>query len=196
MFIICKYRFSFSNIWLFELIFVPLPPKLITLTSNQKRFFGMKDRIKLIMEQQGCNQVAFAHMIGIAPATLSGIFNGRTQPTLATAKAIHDCFPAISLNWLMFGEGEMTGTASSASPLINNEDGLSFELPEGAAPSASAPSASAAPSSASAAQGPKQRRGDVVDTLVKNADKTERKISEIRVFFDDGTYEVYLSFKS
>ena len=135
-------------------------------------------------------------MIGIAPATLSGIFNGRTQPTLATAKAIHDCFPAISLNWLMFGEGEMTGTASSASPLINNEDGLSFELPEGAAPSASAPSASAAPSSASAAQGPKQRRGDVVDTLVKNADKTERKISEIRVFFDDGTYEVYLSFKS
>lgn len=156
----------------------------------------MKDRIKLIMEQQGCNQVAFAHMIGIAPATLSGIFNGRTQPTLATAKAIHDRFPSISLNWLMFGEGEMTADSSSATPVIYNEDGLPSELPDGAAPSVSVPSTSVAPSSGSAAQGAKGRRGDAVETFVKNADKSERKISEIRVFFDDGTYEVYLTFKS
>ena len=156
----------------------------------------MKDRIKLIMEQQGCNQVAFAHMIGIAPATLSGIFNGRTQPSLATAKAIHDRFPNISLNWLMFGEGEMTDASSSASPLIYNEDGQPAAQPEGAASSASPSSPSAAPSSGAAAQGAKGRRGDAVYEFVKNVDKSERKISEIRVFFDDGTYEVYLTFKS
>ena len=156
----------------------------------------MKDRIKLIMEQQGCNQVAFAQMIGIAPATLSGIFNGRTQPTLATAKAIHDRFPAISLNWLMFGEGEMTADASAATPIIYNEDGLPAAQAEAAASSATAPSSSSAPSSGAAAQGQKGRRGDAVYEFVKNNDKSERKISEIRVFFDDGTYEVYLTFKS
>lgn len=156
----------------------------------------MKDRIKLIMEQQGCNQVAFAHMIGIAPATLSGIFNGRTQPTLATAKAIHDRFPAISLNWLMFGEGDMMDAASAASPIIYNEDGVTAVTPEGVASDALSPSPSPAPSAGPAPQTPKGRRGDVVDAFVKNVDKSERKISEIRVFFDDGTYEVYLTFKS
>ena len=156
----------------------------------------MKDRIKLIMEQQGCNQVAFAQMIGIAPATLSGIFNGRTQPTLATAKAIHDRFPAISLNWLMFGEGEMMSDASAATPIIYNEDGQPVAQAEGAASSAPAPSSSPAPSSGAAVQDQKGRRGDTVEAFVKNADKSERKISEIRVFFDDGTYEVYLTFKS
>ena len=156
----------------------------------------MKDRIKLIMEQQGCNQVAFAQMIGIAPATLSGIFNGRTQPTLATAKAIHDRFPAISLNWLMFGEGEMTTDTSAATPIIYNEDGQPVAQPEAAASSAPAPSSSSAPSSGTAVQGQKGRRGDGADAFVKYVDKSERKISEIRVFFDDGTYEVYLTFKS
>jgi DNA-binding XRE family transcriptional regulator len=156
----------------------------------------MKDRIKFIMEQQGCNQVAFAHMIGIAPATLSGIFNGRTQPTLATAKAIHDRFPAISINWLMFGEGDMMSDASAASPIIYNEDGTPVDAPEGAAPSSPVPSPSSSPSAGAASQTQKGRRGDAVDALVKNVDKSERKISEIRVFFDDGTYEVYLTFKS
>lgn len=156
----------------------------------------MKDRIKLIMEQQGCNQVAFAHMIGIAPATLSGIFNGRTQPTLATAKAIHDRFPAISLNWLMFGEGDMMDAASAASPIIFNEDGMPVDSSEGVAPSSPAPSPSFASSQGAPSQTPKGRRGEVVDNLVKNVDKSERKISEIRVFFDDGTYEVYQTFKS
>lgn len=156
----------------------------------------MKDRIKLIMEQQGCNQVAFAHMIGIAPATLSGIFNGRTQPTLATAKAIHDRFPAISLNWLMFGEGEMTDTASAATPIIYSEGDVPSDATGASGVSSPVVASSAAPSSGAAAQTVKGRRGDTVEDFVKNVDKSERKISEIRVFFDDGTYEVYLTFKS
>ena len=156
----------------------------------------MKDRIKLIMEQQGCNQVAFAHMIGIAPATLSGIFNGRTQPTLATAKAIHDRFPDISLNWLMFGEGEMTESPSAAPSASYKEDGAPADLGDlFASPSPAAPAAPA-PVAGGGSPALKGRRGEAVEPVVKNTDKSERRISEIRVFFDDGTYEVYLTFKS
>ena len=96
----------------------------------------------------------------------------------------------------MFGEGEMMSDASAATPIIYNEDGQPVAQAEGAASSGPAPSSSPAPSSGAAVQGQKGRRGDTVEAFVKNADKSERKISEIRVFFDDGTYEVYLTFKS
>ena len=42
----------------------------------------MKDRIKHIMEEQHMSQQVFADFIGLSPATLSSIFNGRTRPTL------------------------------------------------------------------------------------------------------------------
>ena len=90
----------------------------------------------------------------------------------------------------------MTADASAATPIIYNEDGQPVAQPEAAASSAPAPSSSSAPSSGTAVQGQKGRRGDAADAFVKYVDKSERKISEIRVFFDDGTYEVYLTFKS
>ena len=65
----------------------------------------MKDRIKQIMESQHMTQTTFASFIGMAPASLSSIFNERTRPTLNTVEAIKSKIPAISLDWLMFGKG-------------------------------------------------------------------------------------------
>ena len=42
----------------------------------------MKDRIRQIMEAQHMTQQVFASAIGTTPATLSGIFNDRTRPTI------------------------------------------------------------------------------------------------------------------
>lgn len=154
----------------------------------------MKDRIKLIMEQQGCTQVDFAHRIGIAPATLSGIFNGRTQPTLATASAIHECFPEISLNWLMFGEGEMKVSSTSDNALARADARLQGGDDAGGFGDLFS-QMSAQPSGASS-QGARSKMNSLVQEQVKNVDKKERRISEIRVFFDDGTYEIYQTFKS
>ena len=42
----------------------------------------LKDRIRLIMEDQHMTQQVFADFLQLAPATLSSIFNGRTRPTL------------------------------------------------------------------------------------------------------------------
>ena len=67
----------------------------------------MQDRIRQIMDHYGLSQQNFAAQLGVAPATISSIFTGRTNPTNKHVQAIHKAFPEIDTNWLMFGEGEM-----------------------------------------------------------------------------------------
>lgn len=43
----------------------------------------------------------------MSPASLSSIFNGRTNPTNNHVQAIHRAFPVVNVSWLMFGEGDM-----------------------------------------------------------------------------------------
>ncbi len=52
-------------------------------------------------------QQEFAARLDISPASLSSIFNGRTNPTNNHVQAIHRAFPNININWLLFGEGDM-----------------------------------------------------------------------------------------
>ena len=64
------------------------------------------------------NQQTFAKMTGISTASLSSIFNSRTQPTLMHVEAIKKKFPNINLEWLLYGVGGMfvpTGTPTPAS---------------------------------------------------------------------------------
>ena len=67
----------------------------------------MKDRIRQIMESQHMTQQVFADYIGLAPATLSSIFNGRTRPTLNVVEALKRKIPNINFDWLMLGVGPM-----------------------------------------------------------------------------------------
>lgn len=167
----------------------------------------MKERIFKIMTKVGMTQQDFANELGISPASLSSIFNGRTNPTNNHVRAIHRRFPDISVNWLMFGEGEMYDSAEeeagqssplpSAAPspflsnLADNDRGeanassqgtdvpLLFEetpqqpvqLPQGGVPLGAAV--------------------PIIKEVVKYIDKPQRKITEIRIFFDDGTYETF-----
>lgn len=67
----------------------------------------MKDRIIQIMRQTGLSNAEFAEKIGISTSSLSHIFSGRNNPSLDVVKRIHKSFPEISLNWIMYGEGNM-----------------------------------------------------------------------------------------
>ena len=148
----------------------------------------MKDRIRQIMESQHMTQTTFASFIGMAPASLSSIFNERTRPTLNTVEAIKSKIPAISLDWLMFGKGPMyedqkegVEGQSSASSNESREQVLDFYNP------------STAPTSGvqeiKNPQGVYRTLNNPVQSEVKYFDKPKREIVEIRVFFDDGTWE-------
>lgn len=150
----------------------------------------MKDRIFQIMKQEGLNQKEFAATTGISPATLSSIFNGRTSPTLNHAEALHRRFPKLNMSWLLFGEGDMyvKPQESTAQGGMNQEDD---------AFASSYPEAVGGDDAQSASPGlPFDVNGGtpripVVREVVKFIDKPQRKITEIRIFFDDGTFETF-----
>lgn len=173
----------------------------------------MKDRIMQIMKMEHMTQQEFAQRLDLSPASLSSIFNGRTNPTNNHVQAIHRCFPNININWLMFGEGEMYMNPAchsenqdtigsgrdmesekdpneqqiSSTPIYNKVDGLVGELSDSSQELMSQQGLftkdSVYPEINPATQ--------IVRETIKYIDKPQRKITEIRIFFDDGTYEVF-----
>ena len=85
----------------------------------------MKDRIMELMKKEGMTQQEFAAALDISPASLSNIFNGKTNPTNNHVNAIHKRFPNINISWLMFGEGNMYTDGADASG--NKSNGSDFE---------------------------------------------------------------------
>ena len=169
---------------------------------------NMKDRIRKVMEWTGLSQQDFAARLDISPASLSGIFTGRTNPTNNHVVAIHRVFPQINVSWLLFGEGTMLeGEAAAGTEAAGNEQvvpGRGADVPA---------EINGMPSMfpESAFSGPVQHPSLVQKSPVmphegyvnrsnyaremenaKAIDKPRRKIKEIRVFFDDGTYESFV----
>ena len=138
------------------------------------------------MESQHLSQSNFAEKLNISAASLSSIFNDRTRPTLNHVDAIRKSFPGINLQWLLYGEGEMFLTAqnqAALSPGADTERGaggytetmLDFDAPT-------------APPVVPATQTPV--RPERIETKI--IDKPQRHITEIRIFYDDQTWETFL----
>lgn len=138
----------------------------------------MKDRIYKIMQKEGLSQTEFAEKIGVSQSNLSHIFGARGQkPSLDVIMGIHKAYPYVNLDWLLYGEGEMEGEHSSK-PTENslfadeNTDGNDFRREN-------VPDTSLLP--------PKE----TVVEKIKYIEKPQSKITEIRIFFDNGTFEVF-----
>lgn len=67
----------------------------------------MKDRIKKIQEYSGLSLGVFASRTGIKAASLSHILNGRNNPSLDVMMKIHETFPEVSWEWMLYGTGSM-----------------------------------------------------------------------------------------
>ena len=155
-------------------------------------------------------QQSFAEYIEMSPASLSSIFNGRTKPTLNIVEAIKRKFPDINVEWLMFGTGNMF-TAKNSQEAENggeqvgenagkNSANLSFDF------SSESESGTSVHGSAASVRGngnPERGYSNSVKTThpeytreeTKYFDKPQRKITEIRVYFDDLTFETFVPAK-
>lgn len=157
----------------------------------------MKDRIRQLMEAQHMTQQAFAKFVGISAATLSGIFQGRTKPTLNIVDSIKSKFPNISLDWLMFGKGmmfvdETSADDSSSTPQesgMAGEQMLDFGDADG---NAGAALQQSAPMGNAFATNVRQQPKSPVHTDIVYKEKERRRITEIRVFYDDQTWESFV----
>lgn len=145
----------------------------------------IKDRIKIIMEKENMASGAFAESIGIQQSTLSHILNGRNNPSLDVIMKVHQRYNYIRLEWLLYGQGSMSEEAVQPTSAFQ--------------PSLFAENDIISPNSTVALENRKEiplenplnTTKEIVKQEIKYIEKPVRKITEIRIFFDDNTYETF-----
>ncbi len=143
------------------------------------------------MESQHMSQKVFAQFTGISEGSLSGVFNERTRPTIQMVETIHSRLPNISIEWLMFGTGPMytdkksDDSSSATDPSSTLGQDVFTQSPEFGTSLFDAPASS---QQASVENTP----NNSAKTVVKYVDKPKRNITEIRIFYDDQTWETFV----
>lgn len=144
----------------------------------------MKDRIIQIMQKEGLSNAEFAEKIGISTSSLSHIFNGRNKPSLDVVMRIHKACPYVNLEWLLYGEGEMEDKGSSDTVPSHTQGYENAEKSTGS------------PilfdfRKENASEPPSYTPKETVREEIRYIEKPHPKITEIRIFFDNGTYQVF-----
>lgn len=148
---------------------------------------SIKDRFKMIMDREKLTAGAFAESIGVAQATISHILGPRNKyPSTEVILRLHQRYNDINLEWLLTGDGEM-----SNSPNSSIESGFDYPL---FAENPLNPSEESAPvenRKEIASELPPNTPKEIVKQEIIYKERPPRKITEIRIFFDDNTYETF-----
>ncbi len=142
------------------------------------------DRLKLILERVNLTPGNFADKIGVAPATISHILSGRNKyPSAEVMLRLHETYPDIDLNWLLTGEGTLvkddpdsmfTGSLFGDNAINPAQRTIESENRK-----------------ENALESAKNDDNVVVKQEIIYKEKPARNIAEIRIFYDDGTYETF-----
>ena len=150
----------------------------------------IKDRFKLIMDREKLTAGAFAESIGASQATISHILSGRNKPSVELVLRVHQRYEDISLEWLLTGKGEMSQVAGEpGEPAFDPTEGQSLSA-ENAINSAGTP-AGAENRKEMPSGRPQNALKEIVKQEIVYRERPPRKITEIRIFFDDNTYETF-----
>ena len=160
----------------------------------------MKDRIRQIMEAQHMSQQVFADFIGTTPATLSGIFNDRTRPTINIVESIKKKIPDISTDWLLFGIGEMyqrstDGSSGDLAAAKSSSGNVRTMEPMIDFSQNSQPTPSMGSQQPTFYNGVRTTPQVMAREEIKVIDKPKRHVTEIRVYYDDQTWESFVPSK-
>ncbi len=168
---------------------------------------NVKDRIRELMTALGLTRQQFTDMTGISPASLSNIFNEKSKPTLNHVQAISAALPGVNTGWLVSGAGEMF--LPGASPLPDAGDGFApaggrtvsnTAEPDLFSQPAPQPAPKPAPGAVIRARNSGEKTPEAAsDAVVSPSRETDapaaarvRRVTEIRIFYDDQTWETFV----
>ena len=149
----------------------------------------IKDRVKQVMDRENLTAGAFADSIGVSPATITHILNGRNKyPSTEVLLRLHNRYPDVSMQWLLLGEGEGIEMSSITPESLfdESESGVNATTDPGIQENRKE-------------MGLRDIRKDAKETVVQEViykERPVRKITEIRIFFDDNTYETFTPTKN
>lgn len=142
----------------------------------------MKERIEEIMREAKVTSSQFAKIIGVKQASLSHILTGRNNPSLDVIMKINQAYPGIHLEWLLYGKGEK-GTVHESNLINNPENG------EGQIIAPVMNELFPADDINEIENTPGKPENIPSMESVRYIERPPRKIVEVRIFYDDGTYE-------
>ena len=155
----------------------------------------MKERLIQLMQMLNCSPTQFANAIGVQRATLQHILNGRNEPSLKIIMAIHDGFPQVDLEWLLYGKGNTFGETSAPS----QDNSIDYPLFSGNESALFRPNTrdNSDFSNLNEVKTPVQSRKrpnnkNFSDKSNTPANDHQKRIKEVVVFFEDGTYQNFL----
>lgn len=155
---------------------------------NIKNAMDIKDRIKMIMDHEQMTAAAFAESIGVAQATISHTLGDRNKyPSTDFIMRLHEKYNHISLDWLLTGKGNMMEGEENIIKEEQNYPLFASENPKNPANGTSTPENRKEIALESTQYTPKE----VVRQEIIYKERPLRKITEIRIFFDDNTYETF-----
>lgn len=141
------------------------------------------------MQKEEMTAAQFAEKIGLSPSSLSHILNGRNNPSLDVVMKIHKACNYVNLPWLIYGEGDMEWKAEAPK---QEETGISgMALFDESAFFTSEGTEERENRKEMAPKTPVYAPKEIVREEIKYIEKPARKITEIRIFFDNGTYETF-----
>ena len=139
----------------------------------------MKTRIEAIIQKTGLTSSQFAKVVGIKQAALSHVLNGVNNPSLNLVMKIHQAYPSINLEWLLYGTGEMGSLGNNPSPNDEINDNSLFTDSE-------------FQSAESSTNGEIIKAESTPTERIRYIERPPKKIVEMRIFYDDGTFETLI----
>lgn len=148
---------------------------------------SIKDRFKMVMDREKLTAVAFAESIGVAQSTISHIIGPRNKyPSMDIILRLHERYSDISLDWLLTGKGSMSNESNASAdnqfdyPLFAENRENPSDRPIESENHKETPVGM-----------PQKVNKETVKQEVIYKERPPRKITEIRIFFDDNTYETF-----
>lgn len=147
----------------------------------------MNTRLKQFLAAENITQSQFADKIEVVRASVSHVLSGRNNPSYEFIRSIMSKYPALNIEWLMFGKGKMYKD-STVKPVEsdNNDVGLLFadDLPHDR-------------NETEAFEEAYEPDARPVETYIEtnSSSKTpqiafnQRKVRKIVILYDDGSYQ-------
>lgn len=147
---------------------------------------SIKDRFKMIMDREQLTAGAFAESIEVAQATISHILASRNNPSTEVILKLHKRYSDINLEWLLTGKGNMSNNPSST-----ESSGFDYPLFADNPENPSSGTSTSENRKEIALESPQKAPKEVIRQEIIYKERPPRKITEIRIFFDDNTYETF-----
>jgi len=153
----------------------------------------IQERITELMAYLKLTAGALAERIGVQPSSVSHILSGRNKPSLDFVNKLLVCFPQVNYDWLVNGRGSMlknVAEASEAADLFSFAKQGGTETAETQSESVEESPRRAVARKAKTISKP-NREKEPEESGGEHKARSERKISKVILFYDDGSFEEF-----